>query len=127
MSNPIIAKTGEDRYCLVKVWGEAKFFLVEAGVLLSYEEELQEDDTSRWLMIGHDELPSPGNWQIVGIGKDLKEENLTDIIPEMKVGNRFSNYNGDYPIWYYSRRESLFSFLRSHGADENYLILKEVK
>lgn len=69
----------------------------------------------------------PGSWRIVCTSRDVTEDQLKDVIPEMKVGKRYPNYNGDYPIWYHSRRESLSSLMKSKGCDLffNYLILKK--
>ncbi len=62
------------------------------------------------------ELPE-GNWRILGSGKasEIEEWMWKELIPEMKVGERYPNYNGDYPIWFYSRRESGLSLLTHHG------------
>jgi hypothetical protein len=69
----------------------------------------------------------PGTWEVVCTSKEATEDQLKDIIPEMKVGQRYQNYNGDYPVWYHSRRESFRSLLTSKGCDvnRNWLILKK--
>lgn len=73
------------------------------------------------------DLP-PGTWQIVCTSKEATEERLIDTVRELPVGKRFENYNGDYPVWYHSRKESLNSLLKAKGCDlnKNYLILKKV-
>lgn len=69
----------------------------------------------------------PGTWSIVCTSREATEEHLKEIIPEMLIGDRYPNYNGDYPVWFHSRRESLRSLLTSRGLDVNksYLILKK--
>jgi hypothetical protein len=70
---------------------------------------------------------NPGNWQIVCTSKEATEAQLIDVVRELPVGKRFENYNGDYPVWCHSRRDSLNSLLASKGCDvnKNYLILKK--
>lgn len=69
----------------------------------------------------------PGTWQIVCTSKEATEEQLTDLVRELPIGQRFANYSGDYPVWYHSRKESLRSLLTSKGCDLNkhWLILKK--
>jgi hypothetical protein len=69
----------------------------------------------------------PGTWEIVCTSKGATEEQLKDVIPELKVGERYQNYGSDYPVWYHSRRESLRSLLNAKGCDlnKNWLILKK--
>ena len=68
-----------------------------------------------------------GEWEIVCTSKEATEDKLQDLIPEMKAGGRYENYNGDYPVWYHSRKWSFCSLLASKGCDVNktYLILKK--
>lgn len=72
------------------------------------------------------DLP-PGNWGIVCTSKEVTEDLLADIIPELIALERFGNYCGDYPVWYHSRKESFRSLLTSKGCDlnNNWLILKK--
>lgn len=69
----------------------------------------------------------PGTWEIVCTSKEATEEQLKDVIPELKVGERYQNYGSDYPVWYHSRRESLRSLLNANGCDlnKNLLIVKK--
>jgi len=75
---------------------------------------------------GVDDLP-PGKWQIVCTSKDVTEDMLANIVCELPVGKRFENYNGDYPVWYHTKKESFRSLLTSKGCDlnKNWLILKK--
>ncbi len=53
------------------------------------------------------------------------EQDLTRVVPEMSVGNRWPNYCGDYPIWFHTRKESFHSLLAANGlpVEKNYAIL----
>lgn len=83
--------------------------------------------------IGSVEMP-PGNFQIVGIGRELTEVQWKEIVDRQNgsVG-KYKDYSitgslakyGTYLLG--AATESGFSWLRSHGADETFLILKEVK
>lgn len=119
----IIAKTGEDRYCLVKPPDDAFNFYILPSANGKPEQGLfwkNGKPSPPWII-----LP-PGNWIIVGIGKDLKEEQWKGIIEKGKDGICYKYYlPGDYLST--TSTESGFSWLRSHGADETFLILKEVK
>ncbi len=68
-------------------------------------------------------LIPPGNWKILGRGNDLTEEQWRGIVPEMIIGERWSNYNGDYPIWFHSAKESGKSLLKSKNLNPDVLIL----
>lgn len=72
--------------------------------------------------IGGIDLP-PGQWQLLGIGSEIKEEVCSGVIPELNCRERYPNYCGDYPIWFHSRIESLHSLLRSMGFEPDKAIV----
>lgn len=75
------------------------------------------------------ELPA-GEYQIVVFNTSTAtEEDAKKVVRELPVGARYENYNGDYPVWYHTGKESLRSLLRSKGLDENknYAIIEKLK
>jgi hypothetical protein len=68
----------------------------------------------------------PGEWEIVGLSKEMTEDKWKKVVRELPVGDRFENYSGDYPVWHHSATASGLSLMRHLGLDEkqNYLILK---
>lgn len=74
-------------------------------------------------------IPLPqGNWQIICTTKEITEEQAKGIVRELPVGQRWHNYNGDYPVWWHTAKESLRSLVTSKGfnPESNYLIIKKV-
>lgn len=69
----------------------------------------------------------PGTWRFLFATKTATEEDASKVVRELPVGARYENYNGDYPIWYHTGRESLRSLLRSKGLDDknNYAIIEK--
>lgn len=65
----------------------------------------------------------PGQWQLLGIGSEIKEEVCSEVIPELNCRERYPNYCGDYPIWFHSRKESLHSIIRSLGYEPDKAIV----
>src|SRR5688572_11502540 len=71
------------------------------------------------LKVGGDMIRIPlAEYEIIGLADKLNEEDWKKVIPVMKVGNRWSNYNGDYPIWYHTAKESGLSLLTSKGLSK---------
>lgn len=74
------------------------------------------------------DLP-PGNWQLICTTKECTEGQAKGIVKELPVGQRWMNYNGDYPVWWHTAKESLRSLLTSKGLDpenKNYVLIKKV-
>lgn len=71
-------------------------------------------------------LPS-GQYEILGLGSDLGEEQIRGLVAECAFDDRWFNYAGDYPIWFHSARESFKSLLRSHNLqpETTLVILKK--
>lgn len=72
-------------------------------------------------------LPA-GNWQLICTTKECTEEQAKGLVKELPVGQRWQNYNGDYPIWWHTAKESLRSLLTSKGLDvnKNFVLIKKV-
>lgn len=60
-----------------------------------------------------------GRAHFICTNKTAIEEDARKVVRELPVGARYENYNGDYPVWYHTGRDSLHSLLRSKGLDPN--------
>lgn len=121
--NPITTELNNKRYCLVQVPISQRYFdiFISSGQQSLVWNEMIKPGKFRSKNIT---LPV-GSWIIIGVGKDLSEAQCREIIPEMTAGNRWPNYTGDYPVWMHGAKASLFSWLTSLGATEDFLILKQ--
>lgn len=70
----------------------------------------------------------PGSYRFLFTTKAATEEDARKVVRELPVGARYENYNGDYPVWYHTGKESLRSLLRSKGLDpkNNYAIIEKL-
>lgn len=64
-----------------------------------------------------------GRWSVLCKLSECPEELARLIVRELPIGNRFYNYNGDYPVWWYTGLMSLTSWVKSQGHDLNRQIL----
>jgi hypothetical protein len=71
------------------------------------------------------DLP-PGSYEFLFCTESATEEDARKVVRELPVGARFENYNGDYPVWYHTAKESLRSLLRSKGCEGNHAIIKKL-
>lgn len=94
--------------------------------VIEFEHSIQSNRRLKALS-GSTELPA-GNWQIICTTKEITEEVAKGIVRELPVGQRWMNYNGDYPVWWHTAKESLRSLVTSKGfnPESNYLIIKKV-
>lgn len=69
-----------------------------------------------------------GRFQFLFTTKTATEEDAKKMVRELPVGARYENYNGDFPVWYHTCKESLKSLLRSKGLDpnKNYAIIEKL-
>lgn len=69
-----------------------------------------------------------GSWQFLFTTKEATEEDARKIVTELPVENRYENYNGDYPVWWHTAKESIRSLLKSKGCDtnKNYAIIEKL-
>lgn len=120
MTRPITTELNKERYCLVKVRENATNIKLSrpTGMYLGYDYGKN---------IGSVEMPA-GNWSIIGLGKDLTNDQWMEIIEKevypLVVG--YKDYNDEDGLLSFPF-ESGLSWLKALGADENYLILKEIK
>lgn len=118
-----------DKVYAVEVPDDAKDIKILKGQpeILDYDYpgKSGERDT-QWLNAMID-LP-PGTWRFLFTTKTAKEEDARKAVKELPVGARWMNYNGDYPVWYHTARESLHSLLRSKGLDDknNYALIEKL-
>lgn len=75
---------------------------------------------------GYENLPTGHTYTLIGKASELIEDQWRNIIPEMKVGNRWPNKNGDYPIWFYSAKDSGFSLLKAHGLSADTTVVIKI-
>lgn len=71
------------------------------------------------------DLP-PGTYRFLFTTKTATEDQARKVVRELPVGARYENYNGDYPVWYHTAKESQKSLLRSKGLDDknNYALIE---
>lgn len=95
---------------------------IDQSIFFKHEDE---DELDEWTFR---DLP-PGSCRFLFATKTVTEEDARKVVRELPVGARWMNYNGDYPVWYHTGKESLRSLIRSKGLDpnKNYaLIEKEI-
>lgn len=70
----------------------------------------------------------PGTYRFLFTTKTATEEDARKVVRELPVGARYENYNGDYPVWYHTGKESLHSLLRSKNLDpkNNYALIEKM-
>lgn len=140
--NTITTELNKERYCLVQVPNSQRYFdiFISSGQQSLVWNEMIKPGKFRSKNIT---LPV-GSWIIIGVGKDLSEEQWKEITPRYdgddawcptfndpdSGGHGFCYQDfisADEHGCYYTATESGKSFLTSLGATEDFLILKEVK
>lgn len=86
-------------------------------------EDISDGDNSEETLITKP-LP-PGSYEFLFCTESVTEEDARKVVRELPVGARYENYNGDYPVWYHSGKESLRSLLKAKGCEGDWAIIKK--
>lgn len=118
---PITAELNKERYCLVKVpqgITDIDLPLQDFGHALSYKVPGKGWCTEMLPYVS-------GSWSIIGLGKDLSEEQWKEIVERSLVMSiKYKDYEC-VKSSFHTATQSGLSWLKSLNADENYLILKQ--